>query len=270
MATEDKPPTKGRPPNGAGKPDELTPSLDELDSLWSDDDAYDEEKTMVAKVRHDLVELTRRGVDPETKGKGEEPPEKHEAITARPPPLTGEASVVVAVTHESAPKIEEPAGDEEEQDEDEEEELAADDLDAGWDIEEERAAAADVAAGLDVEARRKAAEARAVQRRDKARAKKLAAREKRKAKTDAIRQKQKKPKRRSTPPPRDAASGGSTPPPRGDSDAPLATRERPTIPPKEARTTAAAITARRDLSRMILLVALVVLVGALVIGLARR
>jgi hypothetical protein len=96
------------------------------------------------------------------------------------------------------------------------------------------------------------------------RAKKLAARDKRKAKTDAIRQKQKKPKKRSNPPP-----GRSTPPPRDDSGAP-SLRERETVPPAEVRPTAAAITARRSLNRMIFLVALVVLLGALVIGLARR
>jgi hypothetical protein len=272
LAPDDKAPPPRPPPNGVGKSankrDESTPSLDDLDSAWSEGE-FDDEATMVAKVRHDLVELSRRDIDTPRPGPAAA---KNETITTRPPP--GEASVVIDSSVESMVKVEVTVdvggdGDAEGEDDDEDEdELDADALDAGWDIEEERAVAADVAAGLDPEARRKAAEERAEQRKDKMRAKKLAAKEKRKAKTDAIRQKQKKPKKRSNPPP-----GRSTPPPpsREDAGAPLAReRERETLPPAEVRPTAAAIAARRSLNRMVFLVALVVLVGALVIGLARR
>jgi hypothetical protein len=278
LSADDKPATTAPPPPGVrvGEGDKRedrdasVPNLEAVDSAWSDDEELDEDATTVARVPKELVALSRRGgAEPEKKA--EAPPEKHEAITARPPPIAGEASVVVGVPHQELPKLEAVDKREEvdEEDEDEEDELEADDLDAGWDIEEERAAAADVAAGLDVEARRKASEARAAQRKEKSRAKKLAARDKRKAKSDAIRLKQKKPKKRSIPPPREPREGASrsTPPAKRDSDSPPTSREHPTIPPAAAAATALA---RRDLNRMVLFVALVVVLGALVIGLARR
>jgi hypothetical protein len=259
--------------------DASMPSLDELDSAWSDDDDLDEDATTVAKIPKELVAMSRRGTELESEERPAkaELPEKHEAITARPPPLAGEASVVVDAPHtamaKSAAGGPEEDGDEDDEDDDEEheDELAADDLDAGWDVEEERAVAADVAAGLDVEARKKAAEVRAAQRKEKGRAKKIAAKEKRRAHAESIRQKQKKPKKRSTPPPREVAATRSSPPGKGRGEGvPSATREHPTIPPKEARRGAAALAARRDLNRMVFFVALVVFFGALVIGLARR
>jgi hypothetical protein len=270
LSVEEKPDSTAPPPSGvgAGDGDKSTPNLDELDSAWSEEE-YDEDATMVAKVPHDLVALSRRGTELETKAKAPVEPEKHEAITARPPPQAGEASVVVDVPHQNLPKLDDLFQDEEEEEQEEEEELAADDLDAGWDIEEERAVAADVAAGLDPDARRRAAEARAAQRREKGRAKKLAAKEKRKAHSDSIRQKQKKPKKRSVPPPRDVAAERSSPANTGQA---LATsREHPTVPPEpEARPLATRGNAKRDLNRMVFFVAIVVVVGALAIGLARR
>ena len=280
MSAEEKPGSTSPPPSGGdGDRDKSTPSLEELDSAWSDEE-FDEDATMVAKVPLDLVALSRRGTDLEAKGSAGTvaEPEKHEAITARPPPLAGEASVVVDVPHQSLPRAADLFQEEEDEEDGEEEpELAADDLDAGWDIEEERAVAADVAAGLDPDARRKAAEARAAHRRDKARAKKLAAREKRKAHSDSIRQKQKKPKKRSIPPPRDGSADRATPsntgrePVREAAREPATSREFPTVPPKgEARSLAPRGTSKRDLNRMVLFVALVVVLGALVIGIARR
>jgi hypothetical protein len=275
LSVEEKPGSTTPPPSGDGDRDKSTPSLEELDSAWSDEE-YDEDATMVAKVPLDLVALSRRGTELEAKqapAAAEPEKQKHEAITARPPPQPGEASVVVDVPHHSLPKVEDIFSEEEDE-EDEEPELAADDLDAGWDIEEERAVAADVAAGLDPDARRKAAEARAALRREKGRAKKLAAKEKRKAHSDSIKQKQKKPKKRSIPPPpRDGATDRATPSNTGREPvrAQSVSREFPTVPPKgEARPLAPRGTSKRDLNRMVLFVALVVVLGALVIGLARR
>jgi hypothetical protein len=280
LSAEDKPgPSAPPPPSGVADAnrDQSTPSLDELDSAWSEEEELDQDATMVAKVPLDLVALSRRGTELEKKP---ELPEKHEAITARPPPLAGEASVVVDAPHQSLPKVPVAPFDEDDEDEDDEEELAADDLDAGWDIEEERAVAADVAAGLDAEARKKAAEARAAQRKEKLRAKKIAAKDKRKARRESIRLKQKKPRKRSVPPPRESGALSPGSPiareARGAPDAEGATettgsREFPTIPPKDGRASkSSALAARRDLNRMVLFVAIVVVIGALVIGLARR
>ncbi len=274
MGADDKPPSTTPPPS-SGEADRSSPSLEELDSAWAEEgEEYDEDATMVAKVPLDLVALSRRGTELESKPRIE--PERHEAITARPPPpASGEASVVVDAPHQTLPKIEVEEAEENE-DEQDEDDLDADDLDAGWDIEEERAAAADVAAGLDPEARRKAADARAVQRRDKQRAKKLAAKEKRRARADSIRLKQKKPKKRSIPPPRPSSSARSTPP-RAAVEAAEGSesRERPTIPPAEPRgavvvAPGSASKTRRDATRMAFFVALVVVLGALAIGLMRR
>lgn len=284
MSAEDKPAPTAPPPSGVGdKPDgdKSSPSLDELDSAWNDEEQLDEDATMVAKVPLDLVALSRRGIDEaKAKAKAEpEKPEKHDAITARPPPQPGEESVVVDAPHENLPKVEEPrvdaneGEDDEEEDEehDDDDDLVADDLDAGWDIEEERAVAADVAAGLDAEARRKAAEERAAHRKGKGRAKKLAAKEKRKARAESLRLKQKKPRKRSTPPPREAGASRSDAPAKMAGQAPTS-REHATIPPKakDSRPAAAVLAARRDMNRMVLFVAIVVVIGALVIGLARR
>jgi hypothetical protein len=282
LSAEDKPAPTSPPPSGAGSGDpddrdKSSPSLADVDSAWSEEE-YDEDATMVARVPLDLVALSRRGNELEKK-----PEEKHDAITARPPPQPGEASVVVDAPHESLPRIESPSveilavereGDDgEDEDDDEDDDLVADDLDGGWDIEEERAAAADVAAGLDPEARKKAAEARAAQRREKGRAKKLAAKEKRKARAESIRLKQKKPRKRSIPPPGRTPvpakpAKSSRPPPAAASSS----REFPTIPPKDSRPAAplALASARRDMNRMIFFVAIIVVIGALVIGLARR
>lgn len=281
MGADDKPGSKSSSPTKEDK-DQSSPSIEELDSAWADEgEEFDEDATRVAKIPMDLVALSRRGNELEAKAKPE--PEKNDAITARPPPpAAGEALVVVDAPHQTVPRIQieddEPArddaagGDEDEDDED----LDADDLDAGWDVEEERAAAADVAAGLDVEARRKAAEARAILRREKLRAKKLAAKEKRKARADSIKLKQKKPKKRSIPPPREGAREGREGAVAKAVDADLAdstARERPTIPPKEGRAPLAAPAQsgmKRDVTRMVLFVAIIVVLGALVIGLMRR
>jgi hypothetical protein len=291
LSAEDKPSPTAPPPSGAasdgngGDRDKSSPNLSEVDSAWNDEEEYDEDATMVAKVPLDLVALSRRGTELEKKPE----PEKHDAITARPPPQPGEASVVIDAPHENLPKIETPSveiradGGDDDEDEDEEhdddDDLVADDLDAGWDIEEERAVAADVAAGLDAEARRKAAEARAAQRKEKSRAKKIAAKEKRKARADSIRSKQKKPRKRSIPPPREsirpAAGKARTPVPPKPAASARATspsREFPTIPPKDSRAAAPLVSpsARRDMNRMIFIVAIIVVIGALVIGLSRR
>jgi hypothetical protein len=292
LSAEDKPSPTAPPPSGTGSDgnggdrDKSSPNLSEVDSAWNDEEEYDEDATMVAKVPLDLVALSRRGTELEKKPE----PEKHDAITARPPPQPGaqpgEASVVIDAPHENLPRIETPsveirAADEDDEDEehDDDDDLVADDLDAGWDIEEERAVAADVAAGLDADARRKAAEARAAQRKEKSRAKKLAAKEKRKARADSIRLKQKKPKKRSIPPPRDslrpAAGKVRTPVPPKPAAAARATspsREFPTIPPKDLHAAGplASSSARRDMNRMVFIVAIIVVIGALVIGLSRR
>lgn len=281
MSADDKPASTSPPPSGAGSDgddrDKSSPSLADVDSAWNEEE-YDEDATMVARVPLDLVALSRRGTELEKK-----PEEKHDAITARPPPQPGEASVVVDAPHETLPRIEAASievlgiGEDDEGDldepHDEDDDLVADDLDAGWDIEEERAVAADVAAGLDAEARRKAAELRAAQRRERGRAKKLAAKEKRKARADSIRLKQKKPKKRSIPPPRESAAGRTPVPAKPSKPVPEAatsSREFPTIPPKDSRPAAPLASARRDMNRMVFFVALIVVIGALVIGLARR
>jgi hypothetical protein len=266
-----------RPASSSEKRDpdksDLTPSLPEVDAAWGDDEDYDEDATRVAKVPHALVALSRRG--PEL-GADAAPPEKHEAITARPPPMAeGEASVVVSAPHQQLPAVaadDDEAGEAGEEDDDDD--LDADELDAGWDIEEEKAAAADVAAGLDPEARRRAAEERATARREKGRAKALAAKEKRKARAEAIRQKQKKPKKRSIPPPRDSESGPakakSSRPPESEPEANVA---EPKTLDRTHRTTvkrAKTRTLRDDVLLMVLVVAIVVAVGALTIGLMRR
>jgi hypothetical protein len=300
LSGEEKPGPTAPPAAGVGEADEdKSPSLEELDSAWSDEEEYDEEATRVAKIPLDLVALSRRG--PELEAKGKPAPEKHEAITARPPPPgAGEASVVVDVPHETLPNTlskiepEAAAAGTDLDGPDDDDDLEADDLDAGWDIEEEKAVAADLAAGLDAEARKKAAEERAAHRKEKARAKKLAAKEKRKAHAESIRLKQKKPKKRSNPPPRDSAavraaanakapteavkareatsrtSSSSSPPKkdaRPDAGARPAAGERPGA---VARPAAARALARRDMTRMIFFVAIVVVIGALVIGLSRR
>jgi hypothetical protein len=262
------------------KGDQSSPDMGSLDSSWGDDDDLDEDATRVAKIPHDLVALSRRGSALE---KDVAPPEKHEAITARPPPVeaprqgppieTAVASVVVDAPHEQLPPLASAsvaAADEDDEDEEDDDEPNADELDAGWDVEEEKAAAADVAAGLDAEARRKAAEQRAVARKEKGRAKVLAAKEKRKARAEAVRQKQKKPRKRSVPPPAAgaAASKSSRPPPKAE--ATPASREHPTIPPTESKAPVVRSGAQRDLLRMIFIVALVVALGALAIGIMRR
>jgi hypothetical protein len=293
LSAEEKPAPTAPPPSGGGEGDrdKSSPNLDELDSAWNDDqEPFDEEATMVAKVPLDLVALSRRGNEVETKGRAAAP-EKHEAITARPPPPPpGEASVVVDAPHHSLPNLESievrtaslhlPVQEEAEEGSqaeahDDDDELVADDLDAGWDIEEERAVAADVAAGLDAEARREAAEARAALRKEKARAKKRAAKDKRKAHAESIRLKQKKPKKRSNPPPRDSAAAvrSSAPPAKAKAAAaPSKVREQRSDPPAEAEVAQAPAraAARRDMTRMVFFVAIVVVIGALAIGLARR
>lgn len=285
MSSDDKPEQRPTAPRlGVADPqgDQSSPDMGSVDSAWGDDDDLDEDATRVAKIPHDLVALSRRGSALE---KDQAPPEKHEAITARPPPVEAAvASVVVDAPHEQLPPLASgsvsvslAAADDEDLDEDEDEDdddVNADDLDAGWDIEEEKAAAADVAAGLDLEARRKAAEQRAVARKDKARAKALAAKEKRKARAEAVRQKQKKPKKRSVPPP--AAGSAATrssrpPPPKAEATSVTSTsREHPTIPPKDSKAPLARPKAQRDLLRMVLIVAIVVALGALAIGIMRR
>jgi hypothetical protein len=267
MSSDEKPEPKGG---------ELSaPNLEDVDSHWGDDDDLDEDATTVAKIPQELMALSRRGNELEKPGaaakKEEAPPEKHDAITARPPPMAAEQSVVVDAPHETiaeAAPAPAPAVVEEEDDEDEEDDEEAD-LDAGWDelaaAEEKRAAAADEAAGLDAEARRKAAEERAVARKDKARAKTLAAKEKRKAKSDAQKQRQKKPKKRSIPPPR--ARTDSQPP---TSRQRVTGRPAPLAADAAASPSVALAKPQRDVLRMVFFVALVVVLGAFVIGLARR
>jgi hypothetical protein len=274
LSSDDKPEQRPTPPPpGTGKEaaEGSSPSLDELDSSWGDDEVFDEDATMVAKVPLDLVALSRRGSELQEVGKKVEEPEKHEAVTARPPPMV-EASVVVDAPHEQLPPGESRAkGDDDDDDEDDDDNLVADDLDAGWDIEEERAAAADVAAGLDAEARRRASEARAQQRKERARAKTLAAKEKRRARADEIRRKQKKPKKRSIPPPpRDAPGAIHKAVAKAESLDPPASRERPTLPPEASRVPDRAALAKRDTLRMVLFVAVVVVIGALTIGVMHR
>lgn len=286
MSGEEKPGPTAPPASGASDADgdKSSPSLDELDSAWSDEEGLDEDATRVAKIPLDLVALSRRGNELEAKAAPAPPPEKHDAITARPPPPAGEASVVVDVPRETVRKIE-SAGSAEtdtngelEASQDDDDDLEADDLDAGWDIEEERAAAADVAAGLDAEARKKAAEARAAARKEKLRAKKLAAKEKRKAHAESIRLKQKKPKKRSNPPPpRDSTPVRGAAKAKGSSsDAPRAEGRAADAPKEKAGTGSARpaavvrSSARRDMTRMVFFVAMVVVIGALVIGLSRR
>jgi hypothetical protein len=277
------------------------PSLDDLDSNWGgDEEGLDEDATTVARIPQELMALSRRGNELEKPApaakKEEAPPEKHDAITARPPPIAAEQSVVVDAPHEKVDKAPEPApadpavvaGDEDEDDDEEEDdEDDPDETDAGWDelvaAEEKRAVAADEAAGLDAEARRKAAEERAAARaarKEKGRAKTLAAKEKRKAKADAQRQRQKKPKKRSIPPPRDGTSPAA--PGRGPNQGtaarkdsqPPTSRQRVTGRPAPldagAASSAPLAKSQRDVLRMVLLVALVVVLGAFVIGLARR
>ncbi len=246
-----------------------SPNLADVDSAWAEEEELDEDATMVAKIPMDLVALSRRGQELEKKI---EEPEKHEAITARPPPPGTEASVVVAPDPPVPEDLPDEEVDLEDEEAEEEEELSAEDLDAGWEVEEERAAAADEAAGLDADARRKAAEVRAAQRKEKARAKKIAAKEKRKAKADAIRQKQKKPKKRSTPPPPRNVVTRSSSPPGGEPkrDAAKGAARAEAAQGKAPRFTKAELAARRDLNRMVLFVALVVVMGAFAIGLVRR
>jgi hypothetical protein len=237
-----------------------------LDSSWDDDD-LDEDATMVAKIPRNLVELSRMK-DPEKAPPREEAePEKHEAITARPPPMGAEPSVVVDAPHETLAAEEKDATEavEEEDDEDDEEED-----DAAEGDEEARARAADEAAGLDVDARRKAIEERTSLRREKARAKTLAAKERRKARQEDQRLKQKKPKKRSLPPraagekaDRTSAVPASTP----ATGAATKTKTDPPAAPDKKRTSLAA--PKTDWMRMVLLVAVVILLGAVVIGLAR-
>ena len=250
-------------------PDASAPDLDALDSSW-DDDELDEDATTVAKIPKDLIALARMK-DHEPPPKEEAPPEKHEAITARPPPLANgeggavnaphtEPLVVVDAPHEKLAAADRDEADDEEDEEEEESDAAEGD-------EEARARAADEAAGLDEAARRKAADERAQARREKARTKTLAARERRKAKVEAQRAKQKQKKKRSIPPraPNDDAPV---------LDAAPTSRERPTgrpaAPDAAVVKGAGALAPRRDWVRMALLCAIVVIIGALIIGLARR
>jgi hypothetical protein len=243
-----------------------SPNLEELDSAWdSDDDDLDEDATTVQKIPKELVALSRRGTEIEQPVKKTEEPEKHEAITARPPP-NAEPSVVVDAPHEKLAKAQERASiadAEENEEEDEAAEEEADEVVA--EAEEKRAAAADEAAGLDAEARKALAEARVSARKDKARAKTLAAKEKRKAHVDAQRQKAKKPKRRSTPPraPEEEQRASDSQPPTSRARA----TGRPAAMPSEGSALAAQ---NRDVLRMVFWVAMVVVFGAFVIGLARR
>jgi hypothetical protein len=244
-----------------------SPNIDDLDSAWdSDDDELDEDATTVQRIPKELVALSRRGTEIEEPPKKEEAPEKHEAITARPPPVgTAEPSVVVDAPHEQLAGVQERTS---EVDEDEADEARAEREDdaAVAEAEERRAAAADEAAGLDAEARRRAAEARAAVRKDKQRAKTLAAREKRKAHVESQRQKAKKPKRRSIPPRESDAEG------RAKESKPPASRERTTgrPAPMPSDNAAALVAPNRDVLRMVFLVAVVVVLGALVLGLVRR
>ena len=253
-----------------------SPNIDDLDSAWdSDDEELDEDATTVQMIPKELVALSRRGTEEPAKkaeapAKKPEEPEKHEAITARPPPPGPvEPSVVVDAPHEQVAQAQEQASaaDEEEgEDEVVGAEAAADEGVA--EAEEKRAAAADEAAGLDAEARKKAAEERATARKEKQRAKTLAAREKRKAHVESQRQKAKKPRRRSLPP---RESGADTEAKARDSKPP-SSRARVTGRPAAMTSArpATVVAPNRDMLRMVFLVAIVVVVGAFVLGLVRR
>jgi len=244
-------------------PDASTPDLEALDSAWDDDD-LDEDATMVAQIPKNLVALSRMKDPEKAPPRDEAEPEKHEAITARPPPIAGapaEPSVVVDAPHQQiADAAQQEATEEAAAPEDDDAEIS----DAAEGDEEARARAADEAAGLDAEERRKAAEQRTAVRRDKARAKTIAARDRRKAKADVQRQKQKQKKKRSIPPRANERPAPAEPQP--------TSRERPTVPP--ARDSASpmeepVVLPKQSWARMGIIVAVVVTIGALVIGLAR-
>jgi hypothetical protein len=269
MAAPDPPPKAKDEPASA-------PDLSKVDSAW-DEDEFDEDATMVAQVPKNLVALSRLK-DPEKTAppREEAPPEKHEAITARPPPMH-EPLVMVDAPHEQIADAERPSrtGDEDEDDEEdeveEEDDGEEDDFsDAAEGDEEARARAADEAAGLDAEARRKAVQERAAARREKARARKLAARERRKDRAAAQRLKQKQPKKRSTPPPpkpsEETATANADGPTEAEALEPTS-REQPTLPPAPRPK---GLGPRRDMVRMVIIVAVVIALGALVLGLMKQ
>ncbi len=245
-----------------------SPNLDELDSAWdSDDEELDEDATTVQRIPKELVALSRRGVE-EAEAKKTEEPEKHEAITARPPPIgEQQPSVMVDAPHEKLAQAQERASlvdDEEFEAEDAAAEEEADEVVA--EAEEKRAAAADEAAGLDAEAQKRAAEERIAARKEKSRAKTLAAKEKRRAHVESQRMKAKKPRKRSIPPrepEREKRASDSQPP---------TSRARVTGRPAAMANEASALldAPNRDVLRMVFLVAIVVVIGALLIGLSRR
>ena len=131
MSSDDKPEQRPTAPRlGVAEPqgDQSSPDMGSLDSAWGDDDDLDEDATKVAKIPHDLMALSRRGSALE---KDQAPPEKHEAITARPPPVEAAvASVVVDAPHEQLPplasgsvSVSVAAADEDEEEDEDEDEL---------------------------------------------------------------------------------------------------------------------------------------------------